>query len=494
MERRKLSTESRRQSQPNGIVEMNNDSHYNKDRYNLTKKRASPDRKRMPSPTKKRLVGRGHSRMRKMLKQPEQDSKVKEEGNRAMREALATSISAQPDLQSGGSNMKNPQISNAHSITQEDTIMEEVNLVQSEEEDDTSQQKQSSKVTDTERVHREEALEAGMYADTEDISQEVDEDSEDSTEGSVASNEESNVENSSDDGGITDSNASNDDSGSSDSSRTNSGESKEGVELDNVDNSTDKIEKMDVEEEQQYLDSMQQNTKDSKEIKDTAEHEGQHSQDSDFPVTDDTENSPSLEVQTSSKSKKKKASFDESRNTQHENTSFYETQDDDNTVNSDQTTHNMTQKELDKVQELSSTRYMFNFLLEQLDIAKLKRDFGTSKVPKELKDPILRVKEVIKKLFTRMKEIDNMCKLLKWNKNKGDASIDDPENLPNDVVELESYFEGFRPNRKAGRVSYYWLFGISVLLDSSGFHDVVLLFHYDWCPSVFYSYSSTWSM
>ena len=83
-----------------------------------------------------------------------------------------------------------------------------------------------------------------------------------------------------------------------------------------------------------------------------------------------------------------------------------------NTINSDKTSHQMRKFEADKVYELTSVRYTFNFAMEKIDMKQLKDDHG-GPTPKESTDTVLRIMKVLIELVKQLKLIyEEACTLL----------------------------------------------------------------------------------
>ena len=60
-----------------------------------------------------------------------------------------------------------------------------------------------------------------------------------------------------------------------------------------------------------------------------------------------------------------------------------EIEDDENTINSDKTTHNLTEKEANEIHELHATRYTFNYILNEMNMTDLRKEYEGNPIPKK---------------------------------------------------------------------------------------------------------------
>ena len=66
----------------------------------------------------------------------------------------------------------------------------------------------------------------------------------------------------------------------------------------------------------------------------------------------------------------------------------------------------MTEEEMDQIKELSSIRYVFSFVLEELGLDQLKEDFEGHDIPDELLDTTQRIHKVLVALYSELKKLD----------------------------------------------------------------------------------------
>ena len=132
----------------------------------------------------------------------------------------------------------------------------------------------------------------------------------------------------------------------------------------------------------------------------------------------------------------------------------YDDEDEVNTINSDKTSHKLNKEQLNKIHELPAIRYMFNFNMEEINMKQLKADYEGHNIPKEETDPISRIRKILRSLYGQLQSIDIHAKVVPWGKNKeGKGYLNkDLDNFPSDPVDIATFFEGFNPRRKSGRI------------------------------------------
>ena len=126
-------------------------------------------------------------------------------------------------------------------------------------------------------------------------------------------------------------------------------------------------------------------------------------------------------------------------------------QDSRSTINSMTTSVKVSKKEMKKVQELPSVRYVFSFMLEKLDESLLTKDFKGHKIPEELLNPAKKIKSILVDLYTQMKKADKEATLVSWKTDpeKGPSYLDiEPKSLTEDAVILKSYFDGLNLQKR----------------------------------------------
>ena len=139
-------------------------------------------------------------------------------------------------------------------------------------------------------------------------------------------------------------------------------------------------------------------------------------------------------------------------------TMIYQITDEDevNTVNSASTTKpDLSQQEADYIHQLSAVRYSYNITLDPLDMASLREEFKGHTVPKEQKDPLMRIRRGLMEFYAQMKNIDKDAKILTWKQGTKTVMLpDNIDNFPKEAVTIASFFEGFNPRRKQGRLYF----------------------------------------
>lgn len=129
-------------------------------------------------------------------------------------------------------------------------------------------------------------------------------------------------------------------------------------------------------------------------------------------------------------------------------------EDDNNTINSTETSHHKkTQEEMDEIHHTPSVRYQFSFNLETINLAALRKQFEGQTIPPEEKEPAVRLRGKLKDIYKAVKIYDKDAKIIKWIQKEEDEFLhEEVEKFPKEPIEIEPFFEGFKPNKKAGRV------------------------------------------
>ena len=136
-------------------------------------------------------------------------------------------------------------------------------------------------------------------------------------------------------------------------------------------------------------------------------------------------------------------------NTQRNTT--MEIEDDENTINSDKTTHNLTEKEANEIHELHATRYTFNYILNEMNMTDLRKEYEGNPIPKEKSDDLYRNREYLIEFYQQLKKTDPEAKIMEWSEKSSKILEIEDDLFPTDAVVLASFFDGFS-RRKKGRI------------------------------------------
>jgi len=172
--------------------------------------------------------------------------------------------------------------------------------------------------------------------------------------------------------------------------------------------------------------------------------------------------------------RKKQVAFKQKNNTTHryfqdqdqdqeeydfENESL-ESQDDDNTIDSNNTSI-YSKNNMDQVVLPKFVRYQMMILLDHKDPIKM----TVEQEGDELLSPAQRVREVFIELTSQIKKHDNEARMISWKTTPNYTYLNDT-NFPEDVASIATYFQGYCSNLKADR-RVYVKFGIQTPNDQT---------------------------
>ena len=138
---------------------------------------------------------------------------------------------------------------------------------------------------------------------------------------------------------------------------------------------------------------------------------------------------------------------------QHQQKYQKETQDDENTINSDKTSHHMKKKEADQQVPPSYVRYRIGIQLDKLDLKLL---LENNKDDTPVSTPLSRYREVLLELITFIHSFDSDAKLISWKCNEKYTSESiNPDKFPQALETFSTYFNGYRKKLNEAYRNYF---------------------------------------
>ena len=169
-----------------------------------------------------------------------------------------------------------------------------------------------------------------------------------------------------------------------------------------------------------------------------------------------TNNTPLKKTAIQNKKKKKKNNKKQSKVDflvhQHQQKHQGETQDDENTITSDKTSHYMKKNEADKHVPPDYIRYRLGVQLEKVDLKTLL----SSKKEATAVNPLVRYQDALKQLFAFIFSFDRDAKFISWKCSDKYTSISaNPDTFPTDLEKIATYFNGYRSNLNEAYKNYF---------------------------------------
>ena len=146
-----------------------------------------------------------------------------------------------------------------------------------------------------------------------------------------------------------------------------------------------------------------------------------------------------------------------------------ELEDDDNTVSSMQTFHRNSRSEANKVIEIPTCRFSFNFNLLDVDIKALEKEFKKKGVPNEKTDVLLRMRSIFIELLKVAKEIDDQVDLLPWHVDDRNEKLGVAKGKEDDIPKTASSLSKYFFNLQTGKIGRKY---IKIRITSSQFEKV----------------------
>lgn len=128
-------------------------------------------------------------------------------------------------------------------------------------------------------------------------------------------------------------------------------------------------------------------------------------------------------------------------------------EDDINTIASDQTSHFNKKTEANKQVPPRCVRYQVSFVLSDVDNELLAQEFKGNEVTDNQLCTLSRVRKVMIDFYTQMRKVDPDSLIISWKEeNTFQVINEDPNLMPDDPVSFSSFFQGFRPKVKNGKI------------------------------------------
>ncbi len=121
-----------------------------------------------------------------------------------------------------------------------------------------------------------------------------------------------------------------------------------------------------------------------------------------------------------------------------------ETEEDDvNSVNSDHTTHNLTEEEANIQVPPKCTRYNYSFRIEADEVAAIQELFVEGE--KEVSNYAQRAKKALKEVMDEIKNLDSEAYLVSWEVKSTFKVLQLTDELPTATSDITTFFPGYRP-------------------------------------------------
>jgi hypothetical protein len=132
--------------------------------------------------------------------------------------------------------------------------------------------------------------------------------------------------------------------------------------------------------------------------------------------------------------------------------SEYESEDDENTVDSSKSTQ-YKKKLSDKEIPPKNIRYQIGITIPPMDIQNIQKEFeGNKKQVPTTEDTFSKIRHHIKQLVNEMKNLDRKAKIISWKDDKTYNVLEGgPDELPKTASGLAQFFHGMRLKREHGR-------------------------------------------
>ena len=151
----------------------------------------------------------------------------------------------------------------------------------------------------------------------------------------------------------------------------------------------------------------------------------------------------------------KKIKIREDSNIYHEDETSESQEDDDNTINSMQTSHKMSRKEADKVINVESIRFTLQCQIEDPDLKTLEKVFRGRAVPLEETDTIPRLRKIFIGMMEVAHRVDESADVVPWSSKEKYVKLGenktDTEKMSKDPIVLTRYFKNMSPMKKSGK-------------------------------------------